>query len=477
MALISSLAAIVGAANCSEDPTLLQGYAGDHSLVQARQPDAVAYPEDADQIQAVMRLAGAEQIPVTPRSSAVGLNGAGIPSQGGIILDLRRMNRILEVDQRNKKIKVEPGVTWTQAQRELEPSGMMVCSPLLPHPEKSVLTSALEREPLLIPKSEYSEALQTAEVVLANGDRFWTGTAMGKGMTGQCFPDAIIPGTRLFLGSQGTFGIVTWANIKIEPIPAQDRVCFLPFQKVEEVVVPLYRVQRVMLGSECFVMHRTELATILAAPLQLDFESLRASLPPWTLVLVLSGTHRFPEDRIAYEAAALADLAKELNFAVLPTLADVPDLGAKLIPLLRHPYPDQPYWKFRHGGARQDIFFNTTLERAPEFTAAVLGIATEHGYDAERVGVYLQPQDRARHCWCSYGFSYDPSDAAATEQVRHLFLAASQRVVNMGGLFATPYGPWAGMVYTRSAGYTRMLRVVKDALDPDHLLNPGKLCF
>ena len=205
MATKEELVGIVGSEYVVDDPETLEKYSKDYSLVQPRMPSYVVFPKNTEEIQGVVKYANEHLIPVTPHSSGVSFYGAGIPSQGGIILDLTRMNKILEVDGRNKKVKVEPGVTWAQVQDELEKQGLMVCNPLLPHPSKSVLTCAMEREPILITKSEYSEVFLTAEMVLASGDLFWTGTAMGKGMKGQNFPDALIPSTRLFLwGSRDT---------------------------------------------------------------------------------------------------------------------------------------------------------------------------------------------------------------------------------------------------------------------------------
>jgi len=180
MAIKEELVGIVGSEYVSDEPETLEKYARDYSFVQPRMPSYVVSPKNTEEIQGVAKYANENLIPITPRSSSISFYGAGIPSQGGIILDLARMNKILEIDGRNKKVKVEPGVTWAQVQDELEKQGLMVCNPLLPHPSKSVLTSAMEREPILIPKSEYSEVFLTCEMVLASGDLFWTGTAMGK---------------------------------------------------------------------------------------------------------------------------------------------------------------------------------------------------------------------------------------------------------------------------------------------------------
>ena len=477
MAIKEALAAIVGTEYVSDEPETLEKYSRDYSFVQPRMPTCIVYPQNTEEIQGIVRYANEQMIPVIPRSSGISFYGAGIPSQGGIILDLSRMNKILEIDPRNKKVKVEPGVTWAQVQEELAKQGLMVCNPLLPHPAKSVMTSAMEREPILITKSEYSEVFLTSEMVLASGDLFWTGTAMGKGMKGQNFPDALIPSTRLFLGAQGTLGIVTWANLKAEFLPTMDKLFFIPFERVEDVAEPVYRIQRRMLGNECFVLNSFNLAAILAGDGQDEFNTLREVLPPWTIVQCLSGLHRLPEEKIEYEEEALMEVASELHFEPQRTVGGIPGLEAKILKLLRKPWAGDGYWKLRYKGACHDVFFHTTLDRVAEFTAAMEEVAAKHGYPTRDIGVYLQPLERARACFCQFSFHCNPDDAREVERVRKLFLDASEWAISLGGLFTTPYGPWADMVYSRAASYTAVMKVVKDALDPNHILNPGKLCF
>ena len=477
MTIKGDLANIVGAKYVSDEPETLEKYSRDFSLVQPRMPSCVVSPGNTGEVQGIVRYANERRIPVTPRSSGIGFYGAGIPDQGGIILDLTRMNRILEIDGRNKKVKVEPGVTWAQVQQELEKQGLMVCNPLLPHPAKSVLTSALEREPILITKSEYSEVFLTAEMVLGSGDLFWTGTAMGKGMKGQNFPDALIPSTRLFLGAQGTLGIITWANLKAEYLPTMDRLFFVAFDRVEDLAEPIYRIQRRMLGNECFVLNRFNLAAILAGNWPDEFNALRETLPPWTLVLCLSALHRLPEEKLAYEEEALMEVAAELHFEPQRTVGGIPGLEATILKLLRKPWAGDGYWKFRYQGACHDIFFHTTLDRVPEFTTMMAEVAAKHGYPTKDIGIYLQPLERGRACFCQFGFHGNPDDSKDVTRVRAIYLEASERVISMGGLFTTPYGPWADMVYRRTGHYTTVLKVVKNALDPNHILNPGKLCL
>lgn len=477
MGMKKDLENIVGSEHVSDDYQLLEKYSNDYSFVQARRPSFILFPQNADEVQRVVRYANKNLIAVIPRSSGVSFYGAGVPSQGGIIVDLSRMNRILKIDPRNKFVTIEPGVTWGQLQKELEKHKMMVCNPLLPHPLKSVVTSSMEGEPILIPKTEYNETFLTAEIVLPNGEMYWSGTAMGKGMATGTFPDSLYPGGRLFLGLQGTMGIVTWANIKAEWLPSVEKILFMPLKKVEDAIEPTYRIQRRMIGRECFVLNNFNMAAILGKEFPDDFEKLRKKLPPFTLILSLAGLHRHPEEKILYEEAAVLEIASELHLDALPTMSDVPGLGKRISEILRRPCVDDVHWKFRYKGSCNDIFFYTTLDRVTEFTSSIEALAEKYGYHRRNIGFYLQPIENGRACFCQYGFQSNPNNKEEIDQVRSLYLEASERVVGMGGLFTNPYGPWANMVYRNTSTLTAVMKVVKNVLDPNNIMNPGKLCF
>ena len=477
MALKEDLIAVVGADYVSDDPETLERYARDLSLVQPRRPSYVTRPAGTEQVQQIVKYANVNSIPVTPRSSGIGYYGAGIPSQGGIIIDLSRMDKIREIDPRNKKVKVEAGVTWAKLQEALAKEGMMVCNPLLPHRDKSAVTSALEREPILIPKTEYSDQILSQELVMASGELFWTGTALGKAMKDQCFPDAFVPGARLWQGAQGTLGITTWANLKAEFLPVKDKVFFIAFDRIEDIAEPVYRIERRMLGYECFVLNRLNLASVLAGDSGQEFEALKAKLPPWTVILCLAALDFLPEEKIAYEEEVLNEIASEFKFSPASTVAGIPGLDSRVLQMLRKPWTGESYWKQLYQGGSSDIFFHTTLDRVVEFNDAMAGVAAKYGYDAGDIGVYLQPLDRARACFTQFGLHYHPENEPEVKKLKDLYLEASEVVIKMGGFFTTPYGPWADLVYSRTTGYTATLKIVKDAYDPNHILNPGKLCF
>ena len=145
--------------------------------------------------------------------------------------------------------------------------------------------------------------------------------------------------------------------------------------------------------------------------------------------------------------------------------------------MLRKPWLRDGYWKFLYKGSCYDIFFHTTLNRVAEFTRAINEVAIKYGYPSNDIGFYLQPIEYGRACYCQYGFHCDPNDVKDVERIRGLYLEASERAIGMGGLFVTPYGPWADMVYRRTSTFTAVMKVVKNALDPNNIMNTGKLCL
>ena len=139
--LLKKLASIVSSENASDAPEVLEHYSQDYSLVPQRMPNYVVWPTNAEQVQEIVKWANAENLPLIPRSSGVGFTGSTIPSQGGMVVDMSRMNNILDIDQRNRRARIEPGVTFGELQAELEKAGMCAYMPLSPRSTKSVLAS------------------------------------------------------------------------------------------------------------------------------------------------------------------------------------------------------------------------------------------------------------------------------------------------------------------------------------------------
>src|SRR5512135_3641430 len=131
-AILERLRRIVGPADVLIDPERIEDYGHDEfSLPDIRRlPEAVVRPETRDEVAAILKLASGEHLPVTPRGGATGLCGGCVPSLGGIVLSLEKMNRIVEIDRENQMAVVEPGVTLWDFDAAVEQAGLA----FPPHP-------------------------------------------------------------------------------------------------------------------------------------------------------------------------------------------------------------------------------------------------------------------------------------------------------------------------------------------------------
>jgi len=476
---------IVGSENFSDDSKALENYSRDFSITPSGAPNYVVKPKDVQEVQKVIKFANEHLLPVVPVSSWVHFDGTTIPKQGGIVLDLTRMNQILEIDESNRRVRIEAGVTWEQIEKELGKRGFRIIMPLLPHPIRSVVTGYLEREVPINTIYDYGEPLQSMEVVWPTGEIFRTGSASVTG-----YPDSPSKGAnpsgpgidfyRFLQGAQGTMGVVTWANLKIEYRPRIDKVLLAPVGELSYAIEFLYRVLRLRIGQECLLLNNIDLAAIIAEDWDKDFERLRASLPPWTLILVISGLQRHPEGKIQYEEETLRRVLKNefLEMPLADSLPGFPGLTKKLLPMLRKPWPkEMTYWKNRYRGACQSLFFITKPTSAPKFISEMEEMAARHGYPISDIGGYLQPIEHNRACQLEFNLFYDPASSSEVERIRSLYHEATRVLLNEGALFTRPYGELSKLVYEKATGYAMTLRRLKKTFDPNNIMNPGNLCF
>jgi FAD/FMN-containing dehydrogenase len=445
---------------------------------------AVVWPGSTDEVAKVVEYCNGNNIPVVPVSSRVHVHGSTIPKQGGVVIDLLRMNKIFEIDLSNRLVRFEAGVTWKQLTDALKEKGMRPIMPLLPRPDRSVLTDNLEREVPTNIVYDYGEPTQSLEIVWANGTVFRSGSASVNG-----FPESNSRGAnpsgpgldfyRFMQGAQGTMGIVTWMSMKIESIPKIDKILFAPIDDLSFAMDFLYRILPRRIGQECLLLNNVDLAGIVADKVE-DFDTLCAKLPPWTLVLTISGLLRRPEEKIAYEEKFLTDVLRNEfpKMQLSDKLPGFPGMGKKLLPMLRAPWPtDVKYWKNRLRGGCQDIFFITKPEKAPDFIKIIETVAAKHGYSISEIGKYIQPIEHNRACQVEFSFFYDPENEQEKTMIAKLNREASLALMEAGGFFSRPYGDLSPIVFNRAGNYTTALKRVKKVFDPNNIMNPGNLCF
>jgi len=477
---------IAGKNNFSDDPKVLEAYATDYSVVPRGMANYVVKVNTAEQVKQIIDLANQTLTPVVPVSSSVHFNGCSIPKQGGIILDLTGMNKILEIDELNRRVRLEPGVTWKQVCEELDKKGFRIMMPLLPHPDRSVLTDHLEREVITNTVYDYGEPTQSMEIVWPNGDIFRMGSASVTG-----YPDTPSRGAnpsgpgidfyRLVQGAQGTMGVVTWMNIKIQRKPVLDKILFYPVYDLELAINYLYRVLRMRIGQEVVILDANNLAAILAEDIDRDYDKLSLTLPPYTLIMVLSAPSKYyPEEKIKYEEDVLTDVTRnEFPDVVLrEVLPGFPGIDRKMLSMLRQPWPDaKSYWKNRVKGACQSLFFITRPNMASELINVFKAVAVNFDFLVEDIGVYIQPIEHNRACHLEFNMFYDATDEYEKARVADLYTEAARVLLDEGAIFSRPYGTVAPMVYERAASYTETLKRVKKIFDPNNIMNPGNLCF
>jgi len=191
-------------------------------------PDAVVYAESTNEISEVMKLANRTRIPVLPRGAGSGFTGGSLPVKGGIVLVLTRMDRILEIDTENLIAEVEPGVVTAELQRRVERLGLFY-PPDPASKEFSTLGGNVAEcagGPRCVKYGVTKDYVLGLEVVLPSGEVIRTGGRTLKNVVGYDL-------TKLFVGSEGTLGIVTKIILKLLPKPAAKKTMLVQFETIE----------------------------------------------------------------------------------------------------------------------------------------------------------------------------------------------------------------------------------------------------
>ncbi len=478
-------------AKVSDAAADLEAYATDMSLLPAGYADAVVWPDSTEEVAAVVKYAYENNIPVVPVSSQTHMYGGTIPAQGGIIIDMKNMNKILEIDTKHKFVRFQPGVTWNQMYEAVDAAGARIMMPFTPLGNRSVLSDTLDRCVITNTTYEYGEVTQSLEIVWGDGSVFRSGSASVHGFAADNTPsignytpsrgvDPSGPGLdfyRIVQGAQGTMGIVTWMTAKIELKSTLDKIYFAPIEDIDYANEFLYRVMPRRIGQEVVLLNNVDLATVLAEDAA-EIPALCAKLPKWTLAFVLSGVKRLPEQKIAYELKYITEMInkafKDISFK--EALPGFPGLGRKMLKLLKTPW-DGASWKTKAYGAYEDMFFIARPENCGKYMAIMDEVLAKHTYPHTMVGAYVQPIEHNRACQVEFTFFYDPANEAEKAEIAAIVYEAGVAMMNAGAQFTRPYGNLVPVIYNRAGGYTSTLKRIKNIFDEKNILNPGKLCF
>src|SRR5436190_3923545 len=227
--IINDFKNIVGENFVLYNEEVLNHYAHDETENLHYLPDVVIKPGTVKEISALMKICNAKKIPVTPRGAGTGLSGGALAHLGGVILAMRRMNSILEIDGRNLQVTTEPGVITEVLQMAVKEKGLFY--PPDPASRGSCFIGGNISEnsggPKAVKYGVVKDYVLNLEMVLPTGEIMWTGANVLKNSTGYNF-------TQLIVGSEGTLGIVTKIVLRLIPHPKHDLLMLVPFKRLEQ---------------------------------------------------------------------------------------------------------------------------------------------------------------------------------------------------------------------------------------------------
>jgi glycolate oxidase len=225
--VVKELEEIVGAENVSTAPSDKITHSYD-ATQQRFLPDVVVYAATTEEVSRIVRLANLRKIPVLPRGAGSGFTGGSLPVKGGIVLVLTRMDRILEIDGENLIAEVEPGVVTAELQRRVEKLGLFY-PPDPASKDFSTLGGNVAEcagGPRCVKYGVTKDYVLGLTVVTPTGDVITTGGRTLKNVVGYDL-------TKLFVGSEGTLGIVTRIILKLLPKPAGKKTMLVQFATIE----------------------------------------------------------------------------------------------------------------------------------------------------------------------------------------------------------------------------------------------------
>jgi glycolate oxidase len=237
-AIIREIASVVGRDHITTAEEDLLCYAYDATNRRYR-PDAVVFPENTNEVSAIMRIAGSSRVPVVPRGAGTGMSGGALAVAGGLVMVMTRLNRILSIDEDNLIAVAEPGVITARFQEAVEERGLFY-----PPDPSSASSSTLGGNvaecaggPRAVKYGVTRDYVLGLEVVLPAGDVIRTGVQTAKGVVGY-------DTTRLIVGSEGTLGIITKIILRLLALPEAVRTVRAVFPRIHDAakaVVALVR--------------------------------------------------------------------------------------------------------------------------------------------------------------------------------------------------------------------------------------------
>jgi glycolate oxidase len=451
--LIRELSAVLPPEGLVTDSDVLEAHRHDQAgWAAAGVPRVLVRPSSTAEVQAVLRVAAALRVPVVARGAGSGLSGGANATDGCIVLSLTRMNRILEIDRRGMYAVVQPGVINGALKAAVAEQGLWYA----PDPaswEFSTIGGNVATNAGGLCCVKYGvtgDAVLGLEAVLADGSVVRTGGRTVKNVAGYDL-------TRLFVGSEGTLGVVTEATLRLRPRPPPATTLVASFPTLVGAGAAVTEIMASTRPSALELMDRTTVRAVEAfKPLGLDVES---------AALLLARSDAGGEQGVA-ECTRMMAACEAAGATFVAHSADEAE-GELLLVARRLAFPALE----RQGATLLDDV-GVPLSRIAELLESVERIAERRSV---LIGTFGHAGDGNMHPT----LVFDRNDPDAVVRARTAFDDILRVVLDMGGTITGEHGVGAlkrpFLAAQLGPESMRLHRAIKDALDPLGLLNPGKL--
>jgi glycolate oxidase len=429
---------------------------GVDALKKGHPADIVVFPATTAEVAAVVRLCAAHRIPMVPRGGGTGYTGGAVPTRGGVVISLERMNRILEIDQANLVAVVEPNVVTGDLQDAVEKVGLFY--PPDPASLRQSVIGGNVAECAGGPRAfKYGTTKQYVlglEAVLPTGEIVETGGKVVKNVVGYDL-------THLLVGSEGTLAIITRITLRLVPKPPVQATLRATFPTVEAAVEAVGGII-----NERVVPAAIELIDGTSLEAVARYLKVRSLAPEGTAAILLVEVDGVP--------AAVADEAVRVDRALRAA-------GATEVLRAKDEAERQELWRVRRelslslkmvAGLKFNHDVVVPKARIPALVALVGRIADEHRL---RIPCFGHAGDGNIHV----NIMVDPTDADEIRRAHEAERLLFEGVVAMEGSISGEHGigfskaPFLSIEL--SADEIALMKRVKAAFDPHGLLNPGKI--